>query len=47
MAQPLPAGNANQGDCGGTTDTLGLVSGAGNPNVIPALCGTLTGQHGM
>lgn len=45
LAQPLPAGNANQGDCGGTTDTLGLVSGAGNPNVIPALCGTLTGQH--
>jgi len=45
LAQPLPAGNAAQGDCGGATDTLGLVPGAGNPNLIPALCGTLTGQH--
>jgi len=49
LAQPLPAGNANQGDCGGvapdTTDLLTLEPGAGNPATVPGLCGTLTGQH--
>lgn len=46
LAQPLPAGNAAQGDCGGaTSDTLTLAPNAGNAQFVPVLCGTLTGQH--
>lgn len=46
LAQPMPAGNAAQGDCvGGATDSLTLAPGAGNANIVPVLCGTLTGQH--
>lgn len=45
LAQPQPAANAAQGDCDANTDSLTLTPGAGNPNFVPVLCGTLTGQH--
>lgn len=52
LAQPLAAAAVapaagNIGDCGniGATDALVLAPGAGNANIVPVLCGTLTGQH--